>query len=99
MTSTDGSGLVAPRLDVVRRVVASLVAGSVPVALGGSGLLAALGLVDRVRDWDLTTDGTPEQVIAALTAAGWRSPRWSPAMPVSARERVCGWTRVIMTWS
>ena len=25
-------------------------------ALGGSGLLAALGLAHTVRDWDLTTD-------------------------------------------
>lgn len=38
-------------------------------ALGGSGLLAALGLIDRVRDWDLTTDAEPELVATALRAA------------------------------
>lgn len=36
------------------------------VALGGSGLLAALGLADRVGDWDLTTDAPFESVVAAL---------------------------------
>jgi hypothetical protein len=29
-------------------------------ALGGSGLLAALGLVDRVNDWDVQVDSDPE---------------------------------------
>jgi hypothetical protein len=36
------------------------------VALGGSGLLAALGLTDAVRDWDLTTDAGLDPVLAAL---------------------------------
>ena len=36
------------------------------VALGGSGLLAALGLTDTVRDWDLTTDAPYPRVAAAL---------------------------------
>jgi hypothetical protein len=35
-------------------------------ALGGSGLLASLGLVDDVRDWDLTTDASWEKVKPAL---------------------------------
>jgi hypothetical protein len=36
------------------------------VALGGSGLLAALGLTDTVGDWDLTTDAGLDPVLAAL---------------------------------
>lgn len=39
-------------------------------ALGGSGLLAALGLTGHVRDWDVTTDAGPHAVQDALAAAG-----------------------------
>ncbi|WP_256369283.1 hypothetical protein [Thermaerobacter sp. FW80] len=35
------------------------------MVLGGSGLLASLGLIDRVRDWDLVTDAPVERVMAA----------------------------------
>ncbi len=35
-------------------------------ALGGSGLLAAHGLVDRVRDWDLTTETTLDRLLPLL---------------------------------
>ena len=44
-----------------------LTAARVPCALGGSGLLAGLGLVDHVRDWDITTEGDVG-AIAALFA-------------------------------
>lgn len=43
------------------------------VALGGSGLLAALGLADRVRDWDLTTDASQQQVTAALAGEPYQA--------------------------
>src|SRR5262245_59362199 len=46
--------------------VGRLETAGVQVALGGSGLLAALGLADRVRDWDLTTDAPYERVTEAL---------------------------------
>jgi hypothetical protein len=36
------------------------------VALGGSGLLAALELTDSVGDWDLTTDAPLDRITAAL---------------------------------
>ena len=39
---------------------------SVEVTLGGSGLLAALGLADHVRDWDLTTDATQAEIEALV---------------------------------
>jgi hypothetical protein len=53
---------IAPLLDRVTR----LERAGLTVALGGSGLLAALGLTDQVRDWDLTTDATLETAQAAL---------------------------------
>lgn len=59
-----------PSLDVVHRVVEVLTRCSIPVALGGSGLLAALGLTTQVRDWDLTTDAEPAQVREALASSG-----------------------------
>jgi hypothetical protein len=58
-----------PRIDVVLRTVEALRHGTIVSALGGSGLLAALGLTDQVRDWDLTTDAEPEAVASALTCA------------------------------
>ena len=47
-----------PPLEPLRRALARLAAAGVPHALGGSGLLAALGLVDVVHDWDVTCDAT-----------------------------------------
>lgn len=38
-----------------------------PVAVGGSALLASL---DRVRDWDITCEGEPAVVTAALDRLG-----------------------------
>lgn len=57
----------APRFALLRSAIECLERAGVPVALGGSGLLAALGLADRVRDWDLTTDAKAEAVTAALS--------------------------------
>ncbi len=55
-----------PPLSVVTAVVAALQAHGAVAAVGGSGLLAALGLVDSVRDRDVTTDAATETVEAAL---------------------------------
>jgi hypothetical protein len=65
--------MTIPRMDVALEVVSALEARSIAVALGGSGLLAALGLLDEVRDWDLTTDESPQMVEEALDSAGLRS--------------------------
>ncbi len=47
-------------------VVSALQSEGAVAAVGGSGLLAALGLVDSVRDWDVTTDAATQTVEAAL---------------------------------
>jgi hypothetical protein len=59
--------VLMPRDDVLRVVLAALDEAGIVAAVGGSGLLAALGLVDQVRDWDVTTDASPEAVAAALS--------------------------------
>lgn len=56
-----------PPIESLQKVYARLVQAGVPCALGGSGLLAALGLVDHVGDWDLTVEGDVA-AIAALFA-------------------------------
>ncbi len=48
--------LALPPLEPLRACLARLEAAGVPHALGGSGMLAALGLVGRVNDWDVTCD-------------------------------------------
>jgi hypothetical protein len=53
-------------LDTVRR----LESAGLVVALGGSGLLGALGLATEAHDWDLTTDATPDDVAARLAGSG-----------------------------
>lgn len=56
----------SPPLALLCGAVERLERGGVTVALGGSGLLAALGLVETVGDWDLTTDDPFGRVAAAL---------------------------------
>lgn len=56
----------APPLPPLLALVERMERSGIVVALGGSGLLAALGLADSVGDWDLTTDAPLEQVTAAL---------------------------------
>lgn len=46
--------------------------------VGGSGLLASLGLVDRVRDWDLVTDGDPALVARVVERLGFPVQRRGP---------------------
>lgn len=61
-----------PPLEPLQRVVRALAAAGIPAALGGSGLLYSLGLIESVRDWDLTTEAALDQVTAALGALPWR---------------------------
>lgn len=66
-------------LDMVRGLQADLQAAGVCTVLGGSALLASLGLTDRVRDWDLVTDVEPPVVQRALTDLGHRYRRLPPS--------------------
>ncbi len=50
----------------LRDVLGRLEAAGFPAALGGSGLLAALGLADAVRDWDVTVDAPARRVWGVL---------------------------------
>jgi hypothetical protein len=60
-----------PDLTVVREILSCLDDHGIVGAIGGSGLLAALGLTQAVRDWDITTDGTPSSVERALVEVGY----------------------------
>ncbi|WP_153034101.1 hypothetical protein [Amycolatopsis sp. YIM 10] len=59
-----------PPLPVAQRVVTALEAGGLTAAVGGSGLLVALGLADVAGDWDVTVDADAREVAAALERAG-----------------------------
>src|ERR1700685_4184408 len=59
-----------PDMSVVRLVLRKLAESELSAAIGGSGLLAALGLTDVVHDWDVTTDGPTSAVVDALDSAG-----------------------------
>ncbi|MDF2628074.1 MAG: hypothetical protein K0R39_1905 [Symbiobacteriaceae bacterium] len=57
-----------PPIEPLRLVVERLTSAGIQAALGGSGLLYSLGLVEAVRDWDLTTDAALAEVAGALKA-------------------------------
>jgi hypothetical protein len=59
-----------PNTSVVRLVLRKLAESGLGAAIGGSGLLAALGLTDVVHDWDVTTGGPTSLVEGALDSAG-----------------------------
>lgn len=60
------SSTSTPPFEPLHQVVARLECAGIECALGGSGLLAALDLTTEVRDWDLTTDASIDDVTAAL---------------------------------
>jgi hypothetical protein len=55
-----------PPIEPLREMVRRFSAHGIEVALGGSGLLHALGLAHVVNDWDLTTDAPLEQVLEVM---------------------------------
>jgi hypothetical protein len=64
------SELGLPPEDGLWAVLRALSARGAVAAVGGSGLLAALGLATEVHDWDVTTDADTGLVRAALHDAG-----------------------------
>jgi hypothetical protein len=84
---------VIPSTEVVRQVLDAIENAGLPAAIGGSGLLAALGLVQDVRDWDVTTEGDLATVEAALRATGYPvslAPPGDPRYRTRARYLVDG---------
>jgi hypothetical protein len=61
--------LTTPPLEPLLLLVARLETEGIRCALGGSGLLAALGLTEIAHDWDLTVDAPLEQLVPL--AGGW----------------------------
>lgn len=59
----------SPPRPLLDRAVKTLEGAGVTFALGGSGLLAALGLADSIRDWDLTTDADLERIAPLFAGA------------------------------
>jgi hypothetical protein len=60
-----------PDVTAVREILSCFDDHGIVGAIGGSGLLAALGLTRVVRDWDITTDGAPSSVVRALVEVGY----------------------------
>ena len=58
--------LALPPEPPLRALLARLERERLPHALGGSGLLGSLGLVERVNDWDVTVDADVETLAAAF---------------------------------
>lgn len=67
--------LRTPPLTLVSHVQRVLSRRSIPSAVGGSGLLASLGLIGTVNDWDLVADAQPAAVEAALDELSLRYSR------------------------
>lgn len=59
-----------PPLGTVQTVQASLGRAGIPSVVGGSALLASLGLTREVHDWDLVTEGDPADVRKVVDALG-----------------------------
>lgn len=83
-----------PPLETVRALQAALAEAGVPSVVGGSGLLAALGLVSEARDWDLVLPAgsveTAERVLAALGLEATRAPEGHPLYATEAMLAVDG---------
>lgn len=65
-----GIALDAPPLAPLRDLLARLDRGGLSYALGASGLLAALGLVAKVNDWDVQVDASIDELERACAGIG-----------------------------
>ena len=55
-------GVKLPSIEKLRGLTAQLDQSGIAWAVGASGLLASLGLVDTVNDWDVQVDADPEKL-------------------------------------
>lgn len=53
-------------IGLVKQFQERLHTNGMPSVVGGSALLASLGLVNRINDWDLVTDAGPAAVQQVL---------------------------------
>jgi hypothetical protein len=60
----DARAIHTPPVEGLRAITARLDGAGLAWGLGGSGLLAALGLVDHVNDWDVQVEAGPDVVRA-----------------------------------
>jgi hypothetical protein len=78
-----------PPLEPLLEVADILRQGGVEFALGGSGLLHALGLAGTVGDWDLTTDAEPGMIYRMFE--GRPQERHGPSgVHADEKLRLCG---------
>ena len=68
--SPAGVALDAPPLAPLRHLLARLDRAGLRYALGASGLIAALGLVTKVNDWDVQVDASIEELQRACSGPG-----------------------------
>ena len=61
-TPEPGVALDAPPFAPLRHLLVRLDRAGLPCALGASGLLAALGLVSKVNDWDVQVDASIDAI-------------------------------------
>ncbi len=67
----DPARLSTPPIEPLLEVVARLERAGITCALGGSGLLMALGLATEARDWDLTAEAPLERLFPAARGFAW----------------------------
>lgn len=59
----------------------------IPYALGGSGLLYYLGLIDKVNDWDLMVECSKEELLPVLEGLQWKEEK-SGDFPFASQYRI-----------
>jgi hypothetical protein len=60
-----------PSFEALESVASRLRRNGIEFALGGAGMLYALGLLNEISDWDLTTDAPFEVVRESLRDLDW----------------------------
>ncbi len=60
-----------PSPEALSVITERLFAYKIDFALGGTGLLYALGLIDEVKDWDMAVDCPIEKITVALKGLDW----------------------------